>query len=143
MNRVEELRDRRDRCGDKPLAENIIQRITMKCLPSTVVKPIAVALDEAQTFRQVRRLVVKQMHNVVIDMMDGDRSESLYIMQDQEMNNDKKNNAQKENKKRMKARTGRRDAQHVYSEAKREESRNAGRVLMMTTQTKTSRWHAV
>lgn len=82
LNRIEELRDQHDRCGGKPLAENILKRITMKCLPSTVIKPIAVALDEAQTSRQVRRLVVKQMHNVVIGMMDGDTAQPLYSIQD-------------------------------------------------------------
>ena len=54
----------------------------MKCLPQTVIKPIALALDDARTFRQVRRLVVKQMYNVVIGMMDGDASQPLCSMQD-------------------------------------------------------------
>ena len=54
----------------------------MKCLPSSVVKPIAVALHDAKTFRQVRRLVVRQMHNVIIGMMEGDHAQPLYSAQD-------------------------------------------------------------
>ena len=50
----------------------------MKCLPSSVVKPIAIALDGAVNFRQVRRLVVRQMHNVVTGMMEGDATQPLY-----------------------------------------------------------------
>ena len=63
----------------------------MKCLPSIIIKPLAIALDDAATFRQVRRLVVKQMHNVVIGMMDGDKPEQLYIIQNQETNNEQNN----------------------------------------------------
>lgn len=59
LDRVEELRDKRDRCGEKPLVEIIIKRITMRCLPSTVIKPIAIALDEAKTFREVRRFIIR------------------------------------------------------------------------------------
>ena len=72
LRRVEELRDKHDKCGERPIAENIVKRVTMKCLPSSAVKPIALALDEAQTFRQARRMVIRQMHNVVNGMMDGD-----------------------------------------------------------------------
>ena len=78
LDRLEELRDKRDRCGERPLAENIVKRVVAKCLPSTSIKPIAVALDDAKTFRQIRRLVVKQMYNVVIGMMDGDVAQPLY-----------------------------------------------------------------
>ena len=54
----------------------------MKCLPQTVVKPIALAMDDAQNFRQPRRLVTRQMYNVVTGMMDGDSSQPLHSMQD-------------------------------------------------------------
>ena len=50
----------------------------MKCLPTTIVNPIAIALDDAKTFRQIRRLVVMQMYNVVIGMMGGDAVQPLY-----------------------------------------------------------------
>ena len=50
----------------------------MRCLPSPVIKPIAIALDDTTNFRHVRRLVVKQMHNVAIGMMDGDATQPLY-----------------------------------------------------------------
>ena len=46
------------------------------------LKPIALALDDAQNFRQLRRLVTRQMYNVVIGMVDGDLSQQLYSMQD-------------------------------------------------------------
>ena len=82
LNRLEELKDKHDRCGDKPIAENIVKRVAMKCLPQIIIKPIAIALDEAQTLRQVRRLVTKQMHNAVTGMMDGNVSQPLYSVQD-------------------------------------------------------------
>ena len=83
LNRVESLRDKHNRCGDKPLAENIIKRVTMKCLPQSVVKPIAIALGEAQTFRQLRRFVIRQMHIAVIGMMDGHAQQPIYSAQDE------------------------------------------------------------
>ena len=81
LNRVEELRDKHDRCGEKPLAEHILKRIIMKCLPNTVIKPIAIALGDAKTFRDVRRFIMRQMHNVVTGMMDGDMHQPIYSMQ--------------------------------------------------------------
>lgn len=80
MNRAEELRDKHDRCGEKSLAENMMKRITMKCLHSIVIKPIAIALDEAKTFREDRRLIIIHMHNVVTGMMDGDMQQPFYSM---------------------------------------------------------------
>ena len=91
LNRIEELRDKHDRCGYKPLAENILKRITMTCLPSTVIKPIAIALDDATTFREVRRLIIRQTHNVVTGMMDGDMQQPIYSVQTEQVANEDDN----------------------------------------------------
>ena len=90
LDRLEEFTDKHSRCGQKPLAENIIKRVAMKCLPQTIIIHIAIAPDDAKTLRQVRRLVVNQMHNVQIGMVDGDASQPLYNMQDEKKPEDHK-----------------------------------------------------
>ena len=50
-----------------------------------MLKPIAIVLDEAKIVRQVRRSVIRQMHNVVIGMKDGDAEQLIYSMQDEQI----------------------------------------------------------
>lgn len=54
----------------------------MKCLPSSVAKLLAIVFDEAAIFREFRRFVVRQVHSVVIGMMEGYTPQPIYTMQE-------------------------------------------------------------
>lgn len=70
-------------------------------MPATIIKPLAIALDGADTFRQVRKLVTKQMHNVLTDMMEGDKAEPLFAVRHDQTNTE--TNTDKEAQDRLAA----------------------------------------
>ena len=78
MNRIEELQYKYNQCGGQPLGSNIVKRVMMKCLPKDVTKPLALHLDTATTFQQMRKLVVRQMHDEMTGMLEGDHTQLLY-----------------------------------------------------------------
>ena len=60
------------------MGNNIVKRVMMKCLPKDVVKPLALHLDTADTFQQIRKLVMRQMHDEMTGMLEGDHTQPLY-----------------------------------------------------------------
>ena len=78
LNRVEELRYKYNQCGGTPLGDHIIKRMLVKCVPREVMKPLALHLENAETFQQVRKLIMRQMHDELTGMLEGENTQPLY-----------------------------------------------------------------
>ena len=78
LNKMEELQYKYNQCGGQPLGNNIMKRVVMRCSPRDVAKPLALHLDTATTFQQIRKLVMRQFHDEMTGMLDGDDTQLLY-----------------------------------------------------------------
>ena len=80
LNRMEEPRHKYNHCGGTPLGENIIKSMLVKCAPKGIMKPLAMHLDST-TCQQVRKLMMRQMHNELIGMFEGETTQPLYNLE--------------------------------------------------------------
>ena len=95
LNRIEELRYKYNQCGNAPLGDNIIKRMLVKCIPKEVMKPLALHLESAETFQQARKLIMRQMHDELTGMLEGEATQPLYsIGQDSPKEKDQKDEEQ-------------------------------------------------
>ena len=84
LNRVEELRYKYNQCGCSPLGENIVRRVLAKCLPKDVMKPLALHMEDATTFQQMRKLIMRQLHDELTGMLEGESTQPLYTIAPEE-----------------------------------------------------------
>ena len=61
-----------------------MRRVLVKCIPKEVLKPLALHLEEATTFQQMRKLIMRQMHDELIGMLEGETAQPLFTMSSEE-----------------------------------------------------------
>ena len=59
LNRLEELRYKYNQRVGQQLGENIVRRMVIKCMPKDIIKPLALHMETASTFQQIRKLMIK------------------------------------------------------------------------------------
>ena len=60
------------------MGNNIVKRVMVKCLPKDVTKPLAIHLDNVTTSQQIRKLAMRQLHDEMTGMVDGENTQFLY-----------------------------------------------------------------
>ena len=78
LNRVEELRHKYNQCGKTLLGDTIVKRLLVKCIPTDAMKPLALHLESANAFQQVRKFIMRQMHDELTGMLEGENTQPLY-----------------------------------------------------------------
>lgn len=81
FNRMKELRHKYNQCGGTPLGDNIVKKMLVKCIPKEVMKPLALHMDGAATFQQIRKLIMRQMHDELTGMLEGESTQPLYNLE--------------------------------------------------------------
>ena len=95
LNRMEESRYKYNQCGNAPLGDNLIKRMLVTCIPKEVMKPLVLHLESAETFQQARKLIMRQMHDELTGMLEGEATQPLYsIGQDSPKKEDQKDEEQ-------------------------------------------------
>ena len=84
LNRLEELRYKYYQCGGQQLGETIVRRVIVKCMPKDIIKPLALHLETASTFQQIRKLIMRQMHDELTGMLEGEHAQPLYNVNTEE-----------------------------------------------------------
>ena len=77
LNRMEELQYKCNQCGGQFFGNNIIKRMLVKCPPKEIIKPLALHMDTATSSPQMRKLIMRQQHDEMIGMLDGDNARPL------------------------------------------------------------------
>ena len=72
VNIVEELRYKYNQCCKTQLGDNIVNRRLVKCIPRDVMKFLALHCESANTFQQVRQFIMRQMHDELTGMLEGE-----------------------------------------------------------------------
>lgn len=88
LNRVEEFKCKYNQCGGAQLGENLVKRIIAKCVPREITKPLALHLETASTFQQVRKLIMRQMHDEFTGMLEGETAQPLYALEAEKQEED-------------------------------------------------------
>ena len=81
LSRIEELRYKYNQCGGTPLGENIIKIMLVKCIPKEIMKPLALHLEGSTAFQQARKLIMRQMHDELTGMLEGEATQPLYNLE--------------------------------------------------------------
>ena len=69
-----------NQCGGTPVAENIVKRAIVICIPREIIKPWAFHLEDAKTFQQIRKFTMRQMHDEFTGMSEGEFAQPLYSL---------------------------------------------------------------
>ena len=91
LNIIEELRYKYNQCGRNALGENLGKIILVKCIPKDVMKPRAIHLEKATTFQQVREMIMRQMHDELIGMLEGEQTRPLYAFETEKTETEEQN----------------------------------------------------
>ena len=59
----------------------MVKGIIAKCMPREIAKFLALHLETATTFQQVRMLVMRQIHDELIGMLEGETAQPLYTLE--------------------------------------------------------------
>ena len=63
------------------MSDSIIKRILVKCVRRDLMKPLAIHFEEAHSFQQVREFIMRQMHDELAGMLEGDASQPVYNLE--------------------------------------------------------------
>ena len=84
-NRVDELRYKYNRCGGVAVGDSIVRRVLVKCILKDVMEPLALHIEGATTFQQMRKLIMRQMHDELIGTLEGESAQPLYAIAAEEV----------------------------------------------------------
>ena len=78
------------------MGENLVTRILAKCIPREVMKPLAMHMEGATRFQQVRKLIMRQMHDELTGMLEGETTQPLYTLETEKPEESEQNKKEEE-----------------------------------------------